>query len=54
MIFAVVIVCLESSINDWQKEQQFQELNKAAEQKKIVRDSDCGTGELLLEGPTED
>ena len=36
MIFAVVIVCLVSSINDWQKEKQFQELNKASEQTKMV------------------
>ena len=37
MIFAVAIVALVSAFNDWQKEKQFQELNKTAEQTKIVR-----------------
>ena len=36
MILAVAIVSLVSSINDWQKEKQFQELNKTAEQTKNV------------------
>ncbi len=36
MILAVAIVTLVSSFNDWQKEKQFQELNKKAEQSKEI------------------
>lgn len=44
MILAVAIVALVSSFNDWQKEQQFQELNKTAEQANVVRSRSAMAG----------
>jgi hypothetical protein len=36
MIFAVAVVALVTAVNDSQKEKQFADLNKSAEQKNIV------------------
>jgi hypothetical protein len=36
MIFAVIICVLVTAVNDSQKEKQFAELNKSAEQNKMV------------------
>eukprot|EP00826_Nyctotherus_ovalis_P020254 TRINITY_DN16342_c0_g1_i2.p1 TRINITY_DN16342_c0_g1~~TRINITY_DN16342_c0_g1_i2.p1 ORF type:complete len:269 (+),score=42.40 TRINITY_DN16342_c0_g1_i2:100-906(+) len=50
MIVAVVIVTLVTTVNDWQKERQFLELNKKAEQSKEVHYVTNGRIESKHEG----